>query len=64
MSVEAPLVLLDWLEFMMGVAAVCVMSGSGGGGGGGMEALGFRRPLGLSIMAWILSSANEHTKNV
>lgn len=50
-SMDAPLVRRDWLEFMVGVAAVCVMTGSGGGGGGGMEAFGFRRPLGLSIMA-------------
>lgn len=53
---EAALARRDWLELMMGVAAVCVMAGRGGGGGGGLEAFGFRRPLGLSIMAWILSS--------
>jgi len=57
LSVEGPLARRDWLEFMVGVAAVCVMTGSSGGGGGGMEAFGFRRPLGLSIIAWILSSA-------
>lgn len=59
MSTEAALARRDWLELMVGVAAVCVMSGRGAAAGWGMEALGFRRPLGLSIMAWILSS--EHT---
>ncbi len=61
MSMEAALARRDWLEFMVGVAAVCVMTGRGGGGGWGMEAFGFRRPLGLSIMAWIFSSARTHT---
>lgn len=61
-SMDAPLARRDWLEFMVGVAAVCVMTGSGGGGGGGMEAFGFRIPLGLSIMAWIFSSAHTHTE--
>lgn len=51
MSVDAPLARRDWLAFMVGVAAVCVMTGRGGGGGGGMEAFGLRRPLGLSIIA-------------
>lgn len=62
MSIEAALARRDWLELMVGVAAVCVMAGSRGGGGGGwgMEAFGFRRPLGLSIMAWILRSADTH----
>lgn len=55
-SMEAALARRDWPELMMGVAAVCVMAGRGGGAGGGLEAFGFRRPLGLSIMAWILSS--------
>lgn len=32
-SMETPLGLRDWLEFMVGVAAVCVMMGSGGGVG-------------------------------
>lgn len=59
-SMDAPLARRDWLEFMVGVAAVCVMTGNGGGGGGGMEAFGFRRPLGLSIMAWIFSSTHTH----
>lgn len=63
-SMDAPLARRDWLEFMVGVAAVCVMTGSGGGGGGGMEAFGFRRPLGLSIMAWIFSSAHTHTHRI
>lgn len=59
MSIDAVLARRDWLEFMEGVAAVWVMAGSKGGGGGwGMEAFGFSRPLGLSIMAWILSSAD------
>lgn len=63
-SMDAPLARRDWLEFMVGVAAVCVMTGSGGGGGGGMEAFGFRRPLGLSIMAWIFSSAHTHIHRI
>lgn len=59
-SIDAALARRDWLEFMVGVAAVCVITGRGGGGGWGMEAFGFRRPLGLSIMAWILSSVNTN----
>lgn len=61
MSIDAVLARRDWPEFMVGVAAVWVMAGSKGGGGGGgwgMEAFGFSRPLGLSIMVWILSSAD------
>lgn len=62
MSMEAALARRDWLEFMVGVAAVCVMTGRGGGGGRGMEAFGFKRPLGLSIMAWIFSSVHTYSQ--
>lgn len=62
-SMEAALARRDWLELMMGVAAVCVMAGRGEGGGGGLEAFGFRRPLGLSIMAWILSSTETQRRH-
>lgn len=62
MSIEAALARRDGQEFMVGVAAVCVMTGSGAAGEWGMEALGLRRPLGVSIMAWILSSVGNKTQ--
>lgn len=61
MSMDAPLARRDWQEMIVGVAAVCVMTGSGGWGGWGMEAFGFRRPLGLWIMAWIFISVDKGT---
>lgn len=62
MSIEAALARRDWLVFMVGVAAVCVITGRGTAGEWGMEAFGFRRPLGVSIMAWILSSVENKNK--
>lgn len=62
MSMEAALARRDWQELMVGVAAVCVITGSGAAGEWGMEALGLRRPLGVSIMAWILSSVGNKTQ--
>lgn len=59
-SIEAPLGRRDWLEFMVGVAAVCVMTGRGEAMCG-IEAFGFRRPLGVSIIAWIFSSTFTNT---
>lgn len=65
MSIEAALARRDWLVLMVGVAAVCVITGSGTAGEWGMEAFGLRRPLGVSIMAWILSSVgSENRKNI
>lgn len=61
-SIEAALARRDWLVFMVGVAAVCVMTGRGTAGEWGMEAFGLRRPLGVSIMAWILSSVGNKNK--
>lgn len=65
MSIEAALARRDWPVFMEGLAAVCVITGRGTAGEWGMEAFGFRRPLGMSIMAWILSSVgNKNTEKI
>lgn len=58
-SMEAALARRGGPAFMVGVAAVCVMTGRGTPAERGMEALGLSSPLGVSIMAWIFSSVEQ-----